>query len=466
MTLSLSKKILPMSLMVLLSACSMLGLDDDPKSKLEGDRLSLYDFEKSLQQDPSTQFGMDGTEGAANIIALPDALKGGMDDSISLVAPWTNDFWPQVGGYPNHAMKHVAFTKDKPSRAWSSSIGRGATDRMPLTAPPIMADGRIYTINNNAEIYAFDVKNGKKIWSSKIIKKGEDEPVIGGGLAFSGNILFATNGFNEVLALNPLNGNILWRADTKTPVRAAPSAIPGRVFVMTMDNQTLAFDATNGKKLWSHRGLSSDAGVLGAATPAISRDAVIAAYSSGEVYALQIDTGLALWSENLSPLARVAGQTSLSDIRALPVIDNNIVYAASYTNRMSAVDARTGQPIWQIPVGTASTPWVSGNRIYIVESQGTLMSLDRANGNMIWQTALPRFKDVKDREGVIAWQGPILAGGRLILLGSNGEARDFNPVNGELIRTWDLNNAVTLAPAIAKGTLYTVSNNGNLTAWR
>jgi outer membrane protein assembly factor BamB len=152
-----------------------------------------------------------------------------------------------------------------------------------------------------------------------------------------------------------------------------------------MDNQTIAFNGINGEQLWSHRGISSSAGVLGAATPAITRDAVIAAYGSGEVYALQINTGRELWSENLSSLARNAGQTRLSDVRALPVFDENTVYAASINDKMSAINAFTGQPVWQISVGTASTPWVSGNRIFAIESQGSLVSLDRATGSIIWQ---------------------------------------------------------------------------------
>jgi len=429
------KKIIPtLALSIALSACGTLDyFSDKQEDKIEGDRLSINDFEKSLQSGSSTKFGMDEGESDTNIITLSN-IAGGTDTAMALDMPWTNKFWPQVGGYPNHAMKHIAFNNNEPKRLWSQSIGAGGTKRMPLTSAPIMADGMVFTLNNNAEIVAFDANNGDELWDRDIIKTGEDEVVIGGGLAFSGGQLFATNGFNEVIALNPKNGDILWRTDTKAPIRAAPSAMPGRVIVSTMNNETIALNSKTGERLWSHRGLSSDAGLLGASTPALTRDAVITAYSSGEIYALQIDTGLELWSVNLSPLTRISGQSSITDIRALPVVENGIVYAASSKNRMHAIDTRTGQTTWQTALGTNTTPWISGNRLFVIDTRGSLVSIDKDNGNGMWQMDLP--------------------------------VHDYNPQDGSFIRSWDIDNNVMLAPALANETLYLLSDNGRLRAYK
>ena len=275
-------------------------------------------------------------------------------------------------------------------------------------------------------------------------------------------VIFVTNGFNELLALNADNGDILWRTSTKEPVRAAPSAIPSRVFVTTMNNRTLAFDSENGDQLWSHRGLSSNSGVLGSAKPAISRDAVITAYESGEIYALQIDTGTELWSENLSPLARTAGQTILSDIQALPVIDGNIIFAASYDNRMSAINTRTGQTIWSVPLGTSSTPWLSGNRLFAIENQGTILSINKDGGQILWQTALQQTKG----DDAITWQGPYLAGNRLLAFGSHGALLSINPADGSIMNHNDFEEDIYLPPIIANSTLYAVDESGRLHAWQ
>jgi len=452
-----------------LTACETFDIfgGTEAEKRLEGERLSLHDFEKSLQQDGIAQFGMPGEEGLDNtVIALSDALKAGGDDDISLISPWDNQFWPQQGGYPNHAMKHVAFTSGVPEKIWSKDIGAGGSDRMPLTASPIMADDTVYVMNNDAEVIAYDYETGESLWTTEVMKSDEDEHVLGGGISFSGGRIFVTNGFNELLALNAKTGDILWRTSTKEPVRAAPSAIPDRVFVVTMANRTLAFDAQNGEELWRHRGLSGGTGVLGAAKPAIARDAVITAYETGEVYALQIDTGVELWSENLTPLARAVGQAVISDIKASPIIDKNNVYALSYNNRMNAIDSRSGRKLWDIPLGAGTTPWLSGNRIFVIESQGTLTSVDRENGTAMWQTPLPQFQDEKDREDPISWQGPYLAGKNLLAFGSHGKIYVINPVNGKITDQYDYDDGVLLPPVIAKQTLFTLDDDGDLSAWR
>lgn len=446
-----------------LNACSLF---DDPEAPpLEGDRLSLYDFEKSLQSDPNTQFGMDGME-ETTLVSLPDTLGTGEDESLSLVQAWTNKFWPQVGGYPNHTMKHVAFTPNTPQRAWSTSIGDGSSRRTPLTSAPVVADGKVFTLDTDAVVQATNAVNGNELWRTPVLKRGEDEAVIGGGVAFSGGQLYVTNGFNEVVALNPDNGRVIWRTALPDTARGAPAAVPGRVFVIGMNNKTFALDSANGQILWQHSGLTGGTSVLGASTPAIDKDAVISAYTSGEVYALRIENGQELWAENLSPIARAAGQAMLTDIRALPVVDNNTVYAVSNANRMAAIDMRTGMPKWQASIGSSETPWVSGNRTFVIGAQNTLISLNGENGEVIWQQALPRFEDPEDREGLLTWTGPYLAGNRLLAFSSNGMAMEFNPVDGTVIRRWDVGGDVMLPPAIANQTLYLVTENGNLSAWR
>jgi outer membrane protein assembly factor BamB len=449
-----------------LSACGTIDnmFSGGEENKLEGERLSLYDFEKTLRPDGSVQFGMDSDEQA--LITLPDTLKGGIDETISLNAPWENKFWPQVGGYPNHTMKHVAFNEGEPRRIWSTSIGRGSSTNTPLTSAPVIAEGMVFTLDTRSNVQATDSATGKKLWSQNILKAGEDESVLGGGIAFSGGQLFATNGFNEIVSLNPQTGKILWRTETKSPIRGAPAAVPGRLFVITMDNKTLALNASDGQILWQHSGLSGDTSLLGATTPAIDRNAVITAYSSGEIYALRIENGQELWVDNLAPIARSAGRMQLSDIRALPVVDDGMVIATSHANRISANDIRTGLPQWNAAIGSSSTPWVSGNRIYIIGLQGALISLDKASGEVIWQTALPRFEDADDREDPITWQGPLLAGNRLMAFASTGEVYDINPVDGSIIRTWDVGQDMRLPPAVAGGVLYVVDDGGTLRAFR
>ncbi len=442
-------RILPAAILLTAFTLSGCGVFKDKETPpLEGTRISLFDMEKSMT--PSGQ------------AASPAAADSAMD----LPAPWRNEFWPQAGGYANHAMQHVALNTGELNRVWSSSIGSGASKTMPLNAQPIAADGRIFTLDTDARVRGFDAATGKSLWTAKAMPEKEDDPVIGGGLAYAGGRLFVTAGFNEVLAMNPGDGSILWRQKISSTVRSAPSAMPDRIFVVTVDNQTIALDAATGKQLWTHQGLSETTGLLGAASPAANKDVVLPAYSSGEVYALQSETGAPSWSDTIAPMARSGMAGTFSDIRGLPVIDRGIVVAISYGGRIAAIDERTGERRWDAPIGGSQTPLVAGNRVFVVASDSSVISLDLASGKKLWSTPLPQYRDPKDLSGAIVWYGPLLAGNRLLVFSSNGEARDIDPATGAIAREWKTGQDIIAPAIVANETLYLLSKGGTLTAWK
>ncbi len=400
------------------------------------------------------------TEAAAINVADASVIGGFIQPPI-----WENEFWPQAGGYSSHAMQHLAFNQGEPKKLWSTSIGSGSTKQLPLTAQPVVVDEKVFTVDTKGVVRAFDVNGGKELWSREIIKETEKDPVIGGGLAFSSGQLYATNGFNEVLALDPYDGRIVWRTGLTGPARAAPAAVPGKVFVTTLDNRLIALDSSDGKILWDHQGLTASAGLLGSASPASNRDIVVPAYSSGEVYALRIDNGAAAWADNLTPARRTDSITGLTDIRALPVIDKGVVLAMSYADKLAAIDERTGARIWEQPIGGTQTPWVAGNRIFVIDKNMKLYALNRANGAVVWMTELPAFKKPKDNKGPIEWYGPIFAGERLLAFSSEGMAYSFDPVTGQQKSSWKTGGDVVQGPVIAGGRLYLLTTSGTLSAW-
>lgn len=431
-----------------LTACSMFS--DDDAAPLEGERISLFELEG--------QAGA-ATEGDTAAIAAPDS-------DMELPNAWRNEFWPQAGGYANHAMAHVQLDAGELKKIWSSSIGSGSSKSTPLSAQPVIADGRVFTLDTDARVRAFDAASGKSLWTAKAKPEKEDDPVIGGGLAFSGGRLFVTAGFNEVLALNPADGSELWRVKVEGTVRSAPSAMPDRVYAVSVDNQTFALDAADGKTIWTHQGLAETTGLLGAASPAANRNIVLPAYSSGEVYALQAETGTTLWSDTIAPMARAGTGVTFSDIRGLPVIDRGLVVAISYGGRIAAIDERTGERRWEAAIAGAQAPFVSGNRVFVVSSDSVVMSLDLANGKILWKTALPKYRDPEDLEGALVWYGPVLGGGRLIVFSSNGLARDLDPKTGQILREWKTGQEVVAPPSVASETLYLLSAGGTLSAWK
>ena len=67
----------------------------------------------------------------------------------------------------------------------------------------------------------------------------------------------------------------------------------------------MSLAAEDGRRLWSHNGIPETAGLLGGASPAVEGEVVVVAYSSGELFALRVENGRAVWSDNLAAARNV-----------------------------------------------------------------------------------------------------------------------------------------------------------------
>lgn len=427
-----------------LSACSGSSwFGDKEKPPLPGTRVDVLDFEKDLRPDPAD---------------TPSEFAAGDVNS--------NDAWPQAGGYPDHSMENLALSPKELKKIWRSDIGEGSRSRLPLTAQPVVAGKTVFTLDTDSQLSAFDTATGKRRWDVSVRDPDEHDPVISGGIATDGGMIYVTDGYDEVVCVDAAKGDIKWRGQLTSPSRAAPTIINGRIFVTTLSNSILALDPKDGKVLWEYTGLAADTGLVGAASPAANDELVVPAFSSGEIYALRATNGSVAWSDNLSSALRLGGLSAMSDIRGLPVIDGHVVYAISFGGKIAAIDMMTGTRIWQKDISGSKTPWISGNRLYLISTEGQIVSLDKDTGNVVWVSQLARFKDKEAKSGPIFWTGPLMAGDRLLAFSSDGRLAEIDPAKGTLIRETDGGDDVRISPLVAGGTLYILSENGELTAYR
>lgn len=416
------------------------GSSEDPP--LPGTRIAVLSSEQEAKADPRIA-----------------------DLAVKLPRPFENKSWPQQGGFANHAMHHLALGDD-PHEVWNVDIGEAGDDDAPILSGPVVADGHVFAMDADAVVSAYDAKSGKRLWSKNISPASEENGNWGGGIAYEAGRLFAATGFAQVVALDAGTGKIVWRANTSGPMRAAPTVYDGRVFAVTKDNRTFALDATTGAELWTHSGIEEVAGLLGAASPAVEGDTVVVAYSSGEIFALRVENGRQLWSDNLAAIRRADAVSALADILGRPVIDRGRVYAISHSGRMVAIDAVTGRRVWEASIGGVNEPWIAGDFLYVLTNNGEVACLTARDGLIRWITKIGLYEDPEDKDGLIEWTGPVLAGDRLIVAGSQGKALTLSPYTGKIIGEIELNGNAAIAPAIADKTLYLLTDEAHLVAYR
>lgn len=396
-------------------------------------------------------------------IVVPDAAIA--NQQVILPPPQMEFDWPQQGGSPAHSMAH-GIVSDAPEEVWSRDIGRGSDSDETLLSGPVVAGGIIYAIDTSAVVSAFDAGDGELIWEAETELREERDGGWGGGIAASDGRLFVTTGFADVIALDAITGEEIWRVGVSAPIRSSPTIDNGRVFVLTRSNKLIAFSADNGARLWDHSGFFEGAGLLGASSPAVFGDVVVVTYSSGEIFALNVQTGAPFWSDTLATVRQVDTVSAISDIRGRPVISGGRVYVASHSGRIAAYVLSTSAQLWELNFGSVTQPWVAGNYVFVTTLNGEVAAIKADSGLIRWVTRIGEFENERRRRGLINWTGPVLAGDRLIVAGSNGEVLSLSPYTGELLGTMRIRGGVSLAPIVVQETLYFLTDSARLFAYR
>lgn len=378
-----------------------------------------------------------------------------------------NADWTQRGGTPARDLVNPALGAVS-GRLWSVSIGQGDTRGHRLTAQPVVAGGRIFTLDSQARVTALS-PSGAVLWTvdaSPARDRGDEAS--GGGLAVADGRLFVTLGFGDLVALDAATGGEIWRQRLGAVATGAPTALGGRVHVAGRDGTGWTVDAATGRILWSVRSTPDIVGVLGGAGPAATAETVLFPFISGELIAAEPQSGAVQWTAYLLGERPGRSYARVTDITGDPVIIGGRVYVGNHSGETAAIEIGTGQTVWTAGHGALGPVSVAGGSVFLLSDQNELVRLDAGTGETLWAVPLPLFEDPRPRrrEGIFSHYGPLLAGGRLIVASSDGQVRFFDPSNGAVVGSLPLPAGAAAEPVVAGGTLYLLASDGTLNAFR
>jgi outer membrane protein assembly factor BamB len=425
-----------------LAGCAGGGKDKSPKTPVTGERSSILS--------------------GAEIVKADETLA---DTAVVIPAAVENKDWAQPGGDAAKAIGHVTLGEGT-TQVWTASITGGGT-RTKLASSPVVAAGKLFVIDTEAVVYAFDAKSGAKLWS-KSIRSPDDRGQIefGGGVSVEGDRLYASTGVGDVVALSATDGAEIWKKRPGGPLRGSPTLSLGNVYVMSQDNQLFALAAADGAVIWQDSGTVQATGVFGVAAPAAAQGSVIAGFSSGELSAYRYENGRALWGDALSRTNISTSVSTLTDIDANPVIDRGLVFAIGEGGRMASYELLSGQRLWELNIGGIATPLLAGEWVFVVTDKARVYCIGRTSGKVRWISDLPAFRKAKGKKGPIRWYGPVLAGNRLILVSTSGQMGYVDPLTGKIESERKIGQPMSLPPIVADNMLYVLTDAGRILAYR
>ena len=394
----------------------------------------------------------------AGNVSLPITLPGQTN-----LADWTHR-----GGNARHLMPHSALSS-APQLAWSAKIGAGSSRKNRIAAAPVVSGGRVFTMDGGSTVMATST-GGATLWATDLTASfDKGGGVSGGGLAVAGDRLYAATTYGEVVAIEASTGQVIWRQRVDAPITGAPATDGSAVYVSGKDGSAWAINAADGKVIWQVVGTPGVTGYVGTSAPTVGDRAVIFPSSGGDLMAvLKIGGGTKVWQKSLAGKRLGMAYALSPEVTADAVLDGKAIYAGTGSGRTVAMSASSGERIWSADEGALGPVALGGGSLFLVNDQAELVRVDAATGEVIWAVPMPYFTNdkVKRRKGIYAHYGPVLAGGRVMVVSSDGLLRAFNPTDGTLLHTADIPGGAATQPAVAGGVLYVVGGNGQLHAFR
>ena len=336
-------------------------------------------------------------------------------------------------------------------KAWQVNIGSGNSSQGINLVPAVDGDV-IYAADYKGNVLAVNAQNGRTLW------RIDTELNVSSGPAVKENILLIGTLDGSVHAYRAADGSELWQSTVSSEVLAVPVLEDSVVIVRCLDGRVFGLDANDGSRKWVYDRSVPLLSLRGNGTPLGRAGVIYVGYDGGHVVALRAEDGRVVWEQ---PVVAAEGRTELErlvDIDGRMAVVATDLYVSSYKGRVASLAVESGRLLWFKDIGSATGVVVNRTRLAVSDRDGSLWLLDRRNGSTLWR------QDMLVRRGLTT---PAIYDRYAVVGDFEGYLHWFDAEDGTLVARTKVNKkGFASAPFSVGTTLYVLTNNGDLTAYR
>ena len=340
-------------------------------------------------------------------------------------------------------------TELTPRTLWSVDVG-GSVGVFGSRLELALADDVIYTAAESGAVSAFAARTGVLRWRTRVA-----ESIIGGVAVGEGLVVVSTVA-GELIALDRRSGVPRWTSPVNVEVLAPAAIAAGWVVYRAADGRLAALDAGTGAPVWRFEREAPALSLRGTAAPVIDGPGVVSGFDNGMLVRTRLIDGQGIWERRIgNPTGRTEVER-LVDIDAAVVIGDNRIYAVGYQSRAVALRP-DGRIVWSRETSSLRGLALGQRLLFVTDADSELLALDRRNGNIVWQSAALRARQLTR---------PVVQGGFVVVGDFEGALHWFSPQRGSMVGRVRLPVAgIDAAPVVdGAGTLFVLSTHGTLTA--
>ena len=164
----------------------------------------------------------------------------------------------------------------KVQRVWTAKVG-GSSEFLRVALQPVGDGNRVYAASRDGNVVAFNPEDGKVIWRAKLDIELSAGPGVGEGRV----VVVSSSGL--VITLDASSGAEQWRADVDGESLARPLIRDEAVVVQTTDNRLQGLSLFDGRSRWAHVQSPPALTVRGSAHPVFVAGSVIGGFDNGRL---------------------------------------------------------------------------------------------------------------------------------------------------------------------------------------
>ena len=329
-------------------------------------------------------------------------------------------------------------------QVWTASLGT-----VGFALVPVARDGVFYVVSGEGALTALDADSGAALW---VAQTGE---AISAGVGSDGRFTSVVTRTNQVVTFD--NGREIWRKRVPASVVTPPLVAGERVFVMGVDRAVHAFDALDGRRLWT---LARPGDAL-----TLAQASVLSAYKNTLLVAqgprlAGVDPlrGTVLWEV---PMATPRGSNEverLADLVGPMARQGDKVCVRAFQSAVGCADVERGTVTWSRNAGGIQAVASNGEFVFGADASDRITAWRAATGDVAWSNEKLLYRGLSGAQAV----GPAVVFGD-----SEGYVHFLSGATGELqLRLATDNKPVVGAPVVAGSTLLVVTRAGGLYAFR
>ena len=300
------------------------------------------------------------------------------------------------------------------------------------------------------ELYCFDLWTGELRWTvkadgisgspSSMPRVNDDTGLAASTVTTNGKQVCAIFATGDVICAD-MDGKRLWAKNLGVPDNhygfASSLLMYGNELIIQYDNNSnaklIALSVANGNQLWSKSRKDKIAWSSPIIAKAAGQQAVIV-MGNPAITAYSASNGAELW--------RV--ECMSGEVGSSPCASNGVVYGASEYATCVAINAETGEKIWEASdcLPECSSPVATKDLLYVATSYGAVCAYNTEDGSVVKQHELT----------TPFYSSPIIADGKIYLFSNSGKCyifstrKDFN-----LITSFETGEKTFATPAFTDG---------------